>query len=361
MASVPVRPPSPPPSSPPPAQGLNPVPGVVTYGPPPALVRCADQDAVLAAGRDFRPSYNVHLARSGAGPEVPPWPSALTIGFSIDGDGRPVDIVDMTAPRDVVAAFARWRFAAGRPATGCRMTVAQSFKPLAYTPTATLLQIVADSPRAAPPPLTRALQSRGDCVRSPRRAPAVIHHPDLRAFQGRDDVAPWAAVLYDIDPEGAVRNVRVAAQGGDPALADVGAAAIASSRYHSGRPATGCYGAFSARPKVAAATPKAYPDDFRGPPDATCKMQGTALNVNTGRSYPRHFAHERVEGWALLQYDVTPQGRVTPIKIIAAQPSEAFGRSARDMLAASKPDPSVWGQTGCVVPIVYKIPQKRED
>ncbi|MFT4251432.1 MAG: hypothetical protein QM608_02995, partial [Caulobacter sp.] len=287
--------------------------------------------------------------------------SAVT--FAVDAKGAPFDIrrVAQAQPdQNLVAAFARWRFEPGKAASGCRLEVSQTYTPLAKTPTATLLEIVATRKREASPIVRNALSARGDCGKAPRRLPAMISHPDLRSFDDRDFAAAWAGVLYDIDAEGRVRNVRIAAQGGNPVLADQTALAIAGSRFHSGKPVTGCYGVQAARPRPTDPPPRT-PTKPAAKPQIACRVERAALNLPLDKAYPVPFARERVEGWALLQFDITPEGRIWPIEILGAQPVETFGLAARSMLYKARPDRSTWGQKGCLVPVNFAIPDIAED
>ena len=369
---------------PPPIQTTQETRGFVTrvasYGPSPTVARCATRNVGVVHGAQLPPEINVGLASRGASPDAPtrddrPF-AALT--FGIDANGTPVDIKaapDSMTSQDTIAAFARWQFMAGPPTADCRVEVSRTYTPLARASTATLLQIVALRRRDAPAAARREISSRGDCGKAPRRLPAQISYPDLRSFEDRDFVAPWAGVLYDIDAEGAARNVRVVAQGGDPVLADLAGASVADSRFHPGRPVSGCYVTFAARAKTAGApikssgrrtpSPAALPArSVRAQPpplDKACGAIRETLNISTQSAYPPALARERVEGWATLRFDVTPEGRVSDVEVVAAQPVDAFAQAATTMLRRARSAPSAEGAKGCVIPISFAMKDVAED
>ncbi|PVM82596.1 energy transducer TonB [Caulobacter endophyticus] len=353
---------------------------IASYGPSPTVARCATRNVGVVKGAQFPPEHNVGLALRGSPPDAPTpndRPTAV-LSFSIDADGVPINIKpaddSMTSP-DMVAAFARWRFMAGPPVGGCRIEVSRSYAPLTQASTATLLEVVARRRRDAPSSARRELSARGDCGKAPRRLPAQISYPDLRSFNDRDFAAPWAGVLYDIDAEGLVRNVRVGAQGGDPVLADLAAASVADSRFHPGRPVNGCYVTFAARPKASGAPLRASagrPTSSSALPARSVKTEPPAsnnacvaaretLNLSTETAYPPSLARERVEGWASLRFDVLPEGRVEAVQILAAQPVDAFGAAAATMLRRARPAPSAEGAKGCVIPISFAVKSVAED
>jgi len=356
--------PPPPPLTPPlptPAS-LAPLTRIQTYGPPPSVIRCEGRDVRVIESAPFHPDVNVRYVASGAKPSSGDQPASALV-FAVDAKGAPIDIrraPNAQADQNLIASFARWRFAPGQAAAGCRLEVPQTFTPLAKATTAVLLEHIATRKREASPVVRAALSARGDCGKAPRRAPALISYPDLRRFDDRDFAGAWAGVLYDIDAEGVVRNVRIAAQGGDPVLADQAAFAIAESRFQSGKPVKGCYGVQAARPRPTDAPPRT-PTKPIAKPQIACRVELAALNLSLDKAYPAPFARERVEGWALLQFDITPEGRVWPIEILGAQPVETFGLAARSMLYKARPDRSVWGQKGCLIPVTFAIPDIVED
>ena len=284
-----------------------------------------------------------------------------TLSFSVDADGRPLDIRRAPASRGdidagaTLAALAGWRFEAGAPASGCRVSIVSHRAPLAEASRATLFEIIAFERRGAPALVRETVSKAGDCGIAPRRQPKTIGYPDLRRFNDRDPDPAWAAVVYDIDAGGTPRNVRVEAQGGDPALADVAASAIAGSRFQPGRPVEACYGTFAATPRDTPAPPRPDIASFERPGDK-CDVTKEALNLPAFKNYPRPYAARKVAGWAYLRFDVAPWGQIGNVQVVASEPSAAFGDAARGMLWTAKPKAPPEGYRGCLVPVIYAIP-----
>ncbi|KSB91176.1 hypothetical protein AS593_19495 [Caulobacter vibrioides] len=336
---------------------------IVVYGPPPGVARCEGRNVGITTNAPFHPeAVTYHEGATSAA-------TVAGVVFGIDAEGDPVDIKAMpgrVATTDLMAAFARWRFMAGPPARNCHVEVSRTVTPLAQATTASLLEIVAQRPREPLAEVRRAILARGDCGgASP--PPAQISHPDLRGFEGRDFVGPWAGLLYDIDAEGVVRNVRVATQGGDPVLAEMGAAAVAQSRYYPGRPVAGCYGSFSAKPKPAKAPartapkPAARSEERSQPrqearPEPPCRIDQAGLNLSFADIYPPALLREQVQGWARVRFDISSSGQVTSLEVLEAQPLEAFGQAARTMLARARPAAGLRGQNRCEMPVAFSLP-----
>jgi TonB family protein len=302
---------------------------------------------------------------------LPPSEEVVVIGtaaksdvllFGIDAEGRPFDIRRVGPGRSSdagdlsVAALASWRFAAGEPASGCQVALSSHRVPLVQARRADLLELIAFERRNTPPAIREAVSKAGDCGLAPRRLPKTMSYPDLRRFNDRDLNPAWAAVAYDIDADGAPRNVRIETHGGDPALADAAAAAIAGSRFQPGKPVTACYGTFAATPRDTPAPPRPTIASFERPGDQ-CDVTKAALNLPAAKNYPRAYAARKVAGWAYLRFDVAPWGQVGNVEVLASEPSAAFGEAARGLLWSAHPTAPAQGYRGCVVPVVYAIPE----
>lgn len=285
--------------------------------------------------------------------------------FSVNAEGQPLNIRRLTTspgfadPDTVIAALAGWRFEAGAPLSGCRVSIPTHRAPIEQASRTTLFEIIAFDRRNTPPAVREAISKAGNCGAAPRRLPKTIAYPDLRRFNGRDRNPAWAGVVYDIDADGTPRNVRVDSQGGDPALADGAAAAVAGSRYQPGRPVQACYVTFAAEPRETPAPPR--PKTVAKLPEGEtpandCPVTQAQLNLPAFKNYPRAYAARKVAGWALLSFDVAPWGQVGNIQVIDSQPSAAFGQAALSMLWTARPKPPAEGYRGCIVPVVYNIP-----
>lgn len=337
---------------------------VVSFAAPPAGVACAEGvTARLVEAATPPPVISRATSRAARSPDTARAPAIHTYRFGVDADGRVIDVERPNAANfwsgdDQVAVIASWRFAPNAPAHGCMLDLAAAYQPITEASPARLVELLADQGRNPAPQLRQALEFVGDCNRGPRRRPQTIVYPDTRPFDDKTVDPAWAGVRYDIDRDGVVRDVRVLAQHGPQVFGDVVASAVAEARYFPGAPRTGCVVAFKA-------TPKASPP-LRGarkqPPDApTCTITQTQLNLPQRKLFPPAYAKRRVGGRALLRFDVTPEGRVTGIAVLDAQPTIAFGDAAYGLLETARPAATAKGHQGCVVPIIYAIPPIPDD
>ncbi len=345
---------------------------VTVFDPPPTAVTCAghrELKVIEAAALHPRvapmttPVDPIVVSTDHAPIADPAKDGLETLTFSIDAEGRPIDIRRPASDRAFVdagasiAALAGWRFKPGAAATGCQVWIPARQKPISEASRATLFEVLAFERRNAPLVIRETLSKAGDCGAAPRRVPKTIAYPDLRRFNDRDLNPAWAAVTYDIDADGVPQDVRVETQGGDPALADAAASAIASSRFQPGKPVKACYGTFAATPRDTPAPPRPIAASFERPGDK-CDVTKGALNLPAVKSYnyPSAYAARKVAGWAYLRFDVAPWGQVGNVEVLASEPSAAFGDAARSLLWSAHPAAPAEGYRGCIVPIVYALP-----
>ena len=86
-------------------------------------------------------------------------------------------------------------------------------------------------------------------------------------------------------------------------------------------------------------------------------MTKADLNLPAAKNYPRAYAARKVGGWAYLRFDVAPWGQVGNVEVLASEPTAAFGEAARSLLWSARPSAPAQGYRGCVVPVVYAIPE----
>ncbi|MBO9545758.1 TonB family protein [Caulobacter sp.] len=342
---------------------------LVAFVPPPAQIACGQGSARLIEGAAVPPRYwqpyIPPVAATGLTPYAPPpLASSEVYTFSVDTEGHVTDLkrtpsANVTIPwaiDDQTAIIASWRFAPGAAASNCSIDLAPTATPLNQASPARLFETMATAPRSPWPGIRKVLG--GDC--DSRRRPQMIVYPDLRAFDDKSVDPAWAGLRYDIDANGVVRNVKVAAQHGEAAFADTAASAVAEARYFPGPARTGCFVIFTATPKATPAPARPTGESFERPQDA-CKITQAQLNLPETKMYPPAFGKRRVAGWAMLRFDVAPWGQVGAVEVLAAQPSEIFGNYARNMLNGARPTAPPTGYRGCVVPIVFAIPAIPED
>lgn len=357
---------------PPPGDPTAPV-KLVTFSPPPASIACGQGVARLIEGAGPPPrawqTWVPPVQPPGSTPYIQPPPATSEVyTFSVDADGHVIDLKRKMDTRPSLtgwgldeqsAIVATWRFAPGAAAKDCAVDLAPRYIPIAEASPARLFEALAADPRAPSPVLRKAITAAaGDC--DMRRRPQTIVYPDLRAFDDKSVDPAWAGLSFDIDASGAVRDVKVVAQHGEPAFADAAASAVAEARYFPGPARKGCSVAFRAMPKATEAPSRPSGESFERPQDA-CEVTQAQLNIPQAKPYPPAFGKRRVAGWAILRFDVAPWGQVGAIEVLAAQPSEVFGNYARNLLQGARPNPPPTGYRGCVVPIVYALPAVPED
>ncbi len=341
---------------PPPAVPVEPK--LAIFAPTPTVFDCGKGQARLVEGAPLPP----RSAQSWA----PPY-AETRVGmderytFGVDAEGRVIDLKRDNAsnywvPDTQAAIVASWRFATGAPAAGCKLDLTPTVIPMAAASPAQLLQAFIAEGRNATPQLRQALDNQGDCGRAPRRRPALIAYPDLRAFDDQSVDPPWAGVTYDIDADGAVRNVAIVTQHGVQAFADTAASSVAESRYQTGSPRKACFGMFRARPKISPATSRPKVSTFERPGDL-CDLKSELKDLIQPKAYPPAFAARRVGGWAYVRFDVAPWGQIGPVEVLASQPTPAFGVAAVNMLQGMrlKQTPAT-GYRGCVAPVIFALP-----
>jgi TonB family protein len=295
------------------------------------------------------------------------WPTTVdrpaakvTITFDIDASGRPVSIRTKTSPvlnADVVPALAASRF----PATarqGCTVTYLSQAQPLATAPVADLISYsVSPMSGALPMQGWARIRSAGNCSDKPRQQPLVRAFPDFTKLPGTPGVRDWTLVSYDTDAGGKPVHVRTASSTGNATLDAQGVEALRKSRFTGGARTACAYPYWrAAAPLVAPAMPEkgAYQDGQPG----TCPPQG-AWTVAPRLRFPPAFARRKIEGWAILRYDVAPWGEIGNISVLEAQPAEDFGQQATQILRSAKAPPSAQGASGCVDRVKFVMP--RED
>lgn len=351
VASVPAPPPAP-----------NIQVKVISFAAPPAAVTCGGgATARLVVGAPIPPrTWQVWTPPVPTPGYVPPKaPTSQTFTFSINGEGRVTDLKaggsNFWPSDDQAATIASWRFTPGAPATGCSVDVAPTVTALAEASPAKLFEVAAVEGRNAAPALYKVLDATGDCYKGAHRRPATWVYPDLRPFDDKSVDPPSAVITFDIDAQGVTRNVKAALQHGDPALARATIAAVGKSRYFPGTARTGCRTFVKARPQASAAPARPANGAFDRPEDK-CDITREQMNLPTPMPYPPAYSQRRIGGWAIVRFDVAPWGEIGAVEVLAAQPAQAFGDAAQMLVRTARPKPAGVGYHGCIVPILYAIP-----
>ncbi|MFN3518298.1 MAG: energy transducer TonB [Sphingomonas sp.] len=313
----------------------------------PGDVRC---DQGVATGQALRrPLAHMYWGppsspSSAPGPELRPG----VLRFDIDDTGRPLSIRrdGVSYAPDLAPALAASRFAAGGKRTGCTITYTPRVTPLDQAPVADLIAYTL-SPESGPLPQEgwARIRREGNCDTRPVPQPLLRALPDFRKLPATPGVKDWSMVDYEIDAEGQPRQASVTHSTGNKALDQAAITAVEQSRFTPGA-RTGCRYPYWMAPATIAAPPAPAPGDL-APAGANCTRPypyATAPRL----SYPPAYNRRRVEGWAIVSFDVAPWGDIGNVKVLAAQPAEDFGTHAVQVMRTARFQPSSTGLSGCV-------------
>ncbi|WP_162875390.1 TonB family protein [Sphingomonas crusticola] len=293
-------------------------------------------------------------------------PSAYRLTFDIQADGRPhgIRISGATAysrydtnGQDVAAALAASRFAAAER-RGCSVTYTKSHVPIADAPIA-LVYETASMPTqgaAARDLFARARPAATNCPSNPG-APLRLNYPDFDAIAQEPATRSWTFLAFDVDARGRTRNVRVLGSSGKAELDRAGVQAIRENRYARGSSYRGCIFYFF-RNGPSLPSPDFPPDTPAETDDlAACSIdRKTIAGLANGSAFPPAFLQRKIEGVAALRYDTAPWGAIGNIRILEAEPADAFGEAARDSLVNAKVNENDVGHRGCVTRFRFKLP-----
>ncbi|GAA0730489.1 TonB family protein [Sphingomonas japonica] len=338
-------------------------------GPPPPPV-VVEQ---FAAARDPQPlivTYRGSQARCGGTPVSPvhvepPVPFAhfggqsgiapLALRFRIDARGRPVSIDGVDGRNyqtaDVIPSFVAWRFQPDEQRSECAITLYPVSQPIADTDQATLVRYFAagggyGSPMTAQ--LVRRIVPAGsDCIRGwPQLLTQVT--PRFADLPGDPGTITTTAVAFDIDADGRPTDVRTFSGRDNVALDRAAAKAVAQWRYADG-PRRGC----------------AYPlwrssSDTLGAPDAP-RGGGAECGLPDEWAtpprleFPAAYKRRRIEGWALIGFDVAPWGALGNLRVLHAEPTFEFGEAALGVARSATKPKSNQGASNCSVMVQFKL------
>ncbi|WP_315760959.1 TonB family protein [Sphingomonas sp. Y38-1Y] len=187
------------------------------------------------------------------------------------------------------------------------------------------------------------LRPEGNCADRPRPAALTRVMPDFPKVAATPGVQDWSLVAYDTDRSGKPINVRSSMGTGNRALDAAAIKAMRASRF-SGGARTGCVYPYWRSAGTLAAPPmrEAIADSPPSCPDGRDWTQPPTLR------FPEPYRRRRIEGWAIVRYDVAPWGQIGNASVIEAQPTADFGRQATQILSQARLAPSAQGRTGCV-------------
>lgn len=298
---------------------------------------------------------------------VPDTLAPITLSFRISADGRPLGIsepapdggsrhVTYLPTGDLPATLAGWQFERGVERTGCTVTFTPRATPIAEAPRA-LIQRYAGLPRTPWTGWNEAMQrlrtlERG-CTTPRAPQPLLRAFPDYETIPQPAGTVAHTVVGYDIDTRGRPIAVETIEGDGNVALDRAAIAAVAKSRYTSGA-RQGCSVPFYRTTGETLAAPDGPTAASVRPAGATCPTEVEWQRKPT-LSYPEEFRLRRIEGWALIGFDVAPWGALGNVRVLASEPAAAFGERGRQIIQSATLRPSASGGTGCVERVVFRI------
>ncbi|HUD95771.1 TonB family protein [Sphingobium sp.] len=315
----------------------------------PGEVRCGGEK--IMAVRMQQPFDSMGFAR----PAV-----AQAYRFRIDEEGRPLSIVNDRGARfsaltdDVEAALTASRFTAGAARTECRVEYRSQATPLEEAPAVDLMAYSL-SPISGPMPAAawkRLVSDGSTCLAAPRPAPLNRAFPDFNALPATPGTRDWTMVGYDLDAKGRPVRPHVVAGTDNAALDKASVKAVRASRFTGGA-RTGCLYPYWRTPATMAA-PAIPETDMGRPKEAKCDVDRDWA-VQPRLAYPAAYRRRAIEGWAVIAYDVAPWGETGNVRVLASEPSAAFGEQAVQMIRAARKASSASGASGCIEKVRFVI------
>lgn len=281
----------------------------------------------------------------------------VTFRFRIDANGRPLSIrMDSKAYApdgdDIVPALAASTFAAGAVQPDCSVDYLLRSTPLAQ---ADPIDLIAYSLAPTNGPLPREGWDRirpadTDCLRQPRPAVLLRAYPDFRKIAGTPGERQWSMTNYDLNANGRPIGVRTIAGTGSPALDAAARKAVSASRFTDGK-RQGCLYPYSRAATRIAAPPAPDMAQFGTTPHCPAAAWAQPPRL----TYPPAWNRRRIEGWAVVQFDVAPWGEIGNTRVLASEPAEAFGQQAMQVVRSARRAPSPTGASGCIERVRFNI------
>lgn len=298
----------------------------------------------------------------------------VTIGFAIDATGRAVDIrvleggyvegkfeasfdaekrtmrvntrgmLESLAVRDLMPSLRASHFAEDAPRSDCRVVYTPRYTDAAEIGRDMLAAMGAGVPRLALNAARRDRLGGGDCNAQGAPAPLVAAFPDWRLIAPRPGARKWGWVRFDIDEQGLPTDVALIASTGHADLDAEALRAVRESRF-AGGPRSGCTTPWWSNPATIPAPPAPGGDAFAD--YRSCE----ALRPWATRpklTYPPAYNDRAIEGWAMLGFDIAPDGAITDVRVLAAQPSEEFGAAGVAVLTSGRFEPGEGAVTRCL-------------
>ncbi|HEY1125356.1 MAG TPA: TonB family protein [Sphingobium sp.] len=307
------------------------------------------------------------MANSGAGGVAQP----VTFTFRIDPDGRPLGIAQMrdmgpAGPRlyyntaDLAPSLAASRFPAGKPQQGCQISYAPHTVRPAEAPVM-LAQRYLVSPHARQSSdvdvFRRIHAVDTNCIDAGTPKLRARVYPDFDKIPQPRGTWAYAMIAFDIDAQGKPVKVRIASSDGNAALDRASVDAVKKSRF-APEARHGCTYPYYRMPAEPLEAPMPPDKTTLTPANAKCDAEAK-WSFMPALVFPAGFQTRRVEGWALIGYDVAPWGQTGNVRVLAAEPAAAFGEQALNIVRSARKETADTGMTGCVTMVRFVMPPTR--
>ena len=279
----------------------------------------------------------------------------IAVRFRVDPTGRPLGItVDASGYRpesgDIAPSLAASRFAPGER-QDCSIVYTAVRSPIG--------EAAIDDVRAFT--VTPNVRPSRDMFRATYPAGSDCFDPGpavrLRAFPPFDTLPQepgqigWSMTQFDVDAAGRPVNLRTVAGTGSASLDAASRTAVADTRFAPGV-RHGCVYPYYINPAILAAPPVPEQAGFRRT-DASCAV-GSPWATEPQLRFPTGYERRRIEGWAIIGFDVAPWGATGNVKILAAEPTSDFGEVAQRIVRNATKVATATGYTGCVERVIFR-------
>lgn len=292
-------------------------------------------------------------------------PNSVILDFDVDSSGRP-HAIKRRAPGffpygdSLDAALATASFAPGAERSGCSVTYDRDVVTIDAAPIDRLIAYML-SPAASRLPQTaydrvRLAVSADSTCGDPLPAVLRRNYPDFKAIPQAPGTRGWSMIGFDIDRRGRPVNVRVARSTGNAALDRASARAVGESRFAPGARRGCVYPYWRNGPKIAAPP---IPDALAEAPNETCPAGAQWMTKPVAR-FPEAYRRLAVEGWGVVRYDVAPWGQTGNLRVVASEPSAAFGNAALEAVRSALREPSARGHANCTARVRFVLAPEGE-
>ncbi len=284
-------------------------------------------------------------------------PKPVTIDFAIDDDGRPHAIKRSSTAfslfsDDLEPALATARFRPGMPAKQCRIIYDATAASFDSAPVDALIDysIFPGFQRLPKAGFDHVKPAGADCFDPAPEVRARIF-PDFQAIPQAPGTRSWSMIGFDIDARGRPTNVGVYRTTGNIALDRASLKAVAASRFEPGVRHGCLYPYWRTAPPLPAPP---IPADLPREGDGGCPTPSDWKSKPV-LAFPEAYRRRGVEGWAVIQYDVAPWGATGNARVLASEPSDAFGLAALNTVRAATKEASPQGYVNCVTRVRFEI------